>query len=225
MRLLSLSFELPLQRRDIAGFRAAVARAAGYEADLFHNHREDGSVQYRYPLVQYRSERGNAAIVGIDEGGDAIYKWYTNAGNRLLWNDAEHDLRILRLDVHEYAIRYHDTPRSYRLRQWLALNQTNYRDWQALPDLKARATALDRILVANILTFCRAVGWRLPERLEAGVQTIAATRRTPFIGFDMIGFDVDFSCNLLLPTGIGLGKAVSHGYGVCSPVFRRGQQD
>lgn len=218
MRLLSLAFSLPLLRRDIAGFRASVARAAGLDQDLFHNHRDDGSVQYRYPLVQYRSEQGNAAIIGIDKGADAIYNWYSRSDNRLIWNEAEHTLRISRLDVREYAIQYHSEPKCYRLHQWLALNQANYRDWQELPGLQARAEALDRILVANILTFCRAVGWRLPERLEASVQEIAATKRTRFIGLDMIAFDVEFTSNLALPFGIGLGKAVSHGYGVCRAV-------
>lgn len=220
MRLLSLAFDLPLLRRDIAGFRAAVARAAGLEQDLFHNHRDDGSVQYRYPLVQYRGERGKAGIVGIDGGGDAIFEWYGKSNGRLLWNDQEHALRIARIDAREYAIRYHDAPRPYRLRQWLALNQANYRDWQALPDLQARAAELDRILAANILTFCRAVGWRLPQRFDARIQNIVATRHTRFLGVDMIAFDVDFTCTLLLPNGIGLGKAVSHGYGVCRPARR-----
>ncbi len=220
MRLLTLSFALPLQRQNIAGFRAAVARAAGLEHDLFHNHEagEGTALKYRYPLVQYRAEHQLATIIGIDEGGDAIYQWYAGSNGRLLWNDAEHTLRIERLDVREYALRYHDAPHTYRLRQWLALNQANYRAWQQLPHLQARAAALDRILVANILTFCRAVGWRLPERLEAGVQQIVATRRTGFLGNPMMGFDVDFTCNLLLPDGIGLGKAVSHGYGICQPL-------
>lgn len=213
MRLLSLAFDLPLARRDIAGFRASVAAAAGLEQDLFHNHRDDGSVQYRYPLVQYRSERGKAAIIGLDQGGDAIYDWYRAAGNRLLWNGQEHALRIERLDVREYAIQYHDEPRPYRLRQWLALNQANYRDWQA--DLHARSAELDRVLVAHILTFCRAVGWRLPERLDAGVVSIAATYRTRLLGNELMAFDLTFRSNLALPPGIGLGKGVSHGFGVC----------
>lgn len=219
MRLLSLAFDLPLQHRDIAGFRASVARAAGYDTDVFHNHQTDGKPQYRYPMVQYRSETGQAAILGLNEGADAIYNWYSAAGNRLVWNDAVHDLRIKRLDVREFEIQYHEeAPRPYRLRHWLALNQERYREWQALPGLQARAEKLDGQLAANILTFCRAVNWRLPQRLEVSIQEIATTRPTRFLGVDMISFDVDFTSNLALPFGIGLGKAVSHGFGICTPV-------
>lgn len=220
MRLLHLVFDLPLERRDIAGFRASVARAAGLEQDLLHNHREDGSVQYRYPLVQYRSERGNAAIVGLDAGGMAIYEWFNGCGGRLLWNEQEHPLRIQRLDMREYPLQYHDEPRTYRLGQWLALNQQHYREWAELPELSARAAMLDRVLVAHILTFCRAVNWRLPERLEANVSSITSTYRTRLLGNDMVAFDLDFRCNLMLPPHIGLGKGVSHGFGVCRPERR-----
>lgn len=221
MRLFHLAFDLPLERRDIAGFRAAVASAAGYEADLFHNHRPDGSVQYRYPLVQYRSEQGMAAIVGINDGGAAIYEWFGRCDGKLPWNGAEHSLRIFRLDVCEYAIQYHDEPWTYHLYQWLALNQQHYREWEALPDLAARAIALDRILVAHILTFCRAVDWRLPERLEAGITSIGATYRTRLLGNDLVAFDLSFRSNLALPAHIGLGKGVSHGFGVCRPERKR----
>lgn len=225
MQLFHLAFDLPLDRRDIAGFRAAVARAAGYEADLFHNHRADGSVQYRYPLVQYRSERGQAAIIGLNAGGSAIYDWFHRCDGKLLWNDAEHPLRLSYLNVNQHAITYHDSPRVYQLYQWLALNQHHYRDWLALPDLAARAEALDRILVAHILTFCRAVDWRLPHRLEVRILSIASTYRTRLLGNDLVAFDLSFHSNLHLPAAIGLGKGVSHGFGVCRPDRRSVQSD
>jgi hypothetical protein len=218
MRLFHLTFDLPLERRDIAGFRAAVARAAGLEHDLFHNHDADGAVQYRYPVVQYRSERGQAAIVGIDAGGMAMFEWFSRFEGPLLWNDAEHPLRIRRMNVSEHAIQFnHDEPHTYRLYQWLPLDQKRYRDWMALPDLKTRAEVLDRTLVAHILTFCRAVNWRLPERLEANIASIGATYRTQLLGNHLVALDVTFRSNLRLPAHIGLGKGVSHGFGVCRP--------
>jgi hypothetical protein len=218
MRLLHITFKTPLERQNIAGFRASVARAAGLEQDLFHNHLEDGSVQYRYPMVQYRSERGNAAIIGLDEGADAIYNWYIKCEGKIFWNDAEHPLPIYRLDMREHSIRYNDGLQTYRLYQWLALNQNHYRTWANMTDLAARAAELDRILVAHILTFCRAVNWRLPERFEAAVVDIGATYRTRLMGNDLMAFDLTFRSNLYLPAHIGLGKGVSHGFGVCVPV-------
>lgn len=218
MRLLHLVFDHPLEPRNIAGFRASVARAAGYEQDLLHNHREDGSVQYRYPLVQYRTEAGRAALIGLDEGAMSIHDWYGRSGGQLWWNEANHHLNFYTLDMQTYEIAYHAPPAPYRLTQWLALNERHYHNWQQLPDLAARSAELERLLVAHILTFCRAVNWRLPERLEVSLQDIHAVRRTRFLGVNLMAFDVNFHCNLHLPHAIGLGKGVSHGFGVCRPV-------
>lgn len=218
MRFLHLVFDHPLESRNIAGFRASVARAAGYEQDLLHNHREDGSVQYRYPLVQYRSERGLAAIVGLAAGAEAIYDWYHAAGHQLLWDDVVQPLRLHSLDVQVLSLRYHEDPATYRLTHWLALNDRHYHNWQQLPDVAAQKAELERLLVAHLLTFCRAVHWRLPERLEVALQELHAVRRTRFLGVSLMAFDVHFQCNLHLPYGVGLGKGVSHGFGVCRPV-------
>ena len=218
MRLLHLVLDLPLHHRDISGFRAAVASAAGYEHDLLHNHRPDGTVQYRYPLVQYRADGGRAGLIGLADGAEAIYAWYQRAENRLYWNEADHSFKLHTLDLRDFPLRYHETPTPYRLTQWLALNERHYHNWQQLPDLAARSQELERLLVAHILTFCRAVNWRLPERLEVSLQDIHAVRRTRFLGVNLMAFDVHFRCNLRLPYGIGLGKGVSHGFGVCRPV-------
>ncbi len=215
MRLISIIFQLPLQRRDIAGFRASIARAAGYEQDLLHNHREDGSVQYRYPMVQYRSEQGKAALIGINEGRDAIFEWYQKAGDQLLWNKQFHMVRVENLNVQEYEIQYHAQPQRYKLTQWLALNDKNYQNWQSMAGLKDRSAELERVLAAHILTFCRAVNWRLPERLVVCITDIHSIERTRFLGINLMGFDLSFQSNLVLPEGIGLGKGVSHGFGVC----------
>lgn len=220
MRLLHFVFDLPLERRDIAGFRAAVSRAAGFEEDLFHNHRPDGSVQYRYPMVQYRCERGKAAVIGIDDGVEAIANWFPKS-NSLLFNGVEHPLRVAGLEMQQHEIVYHPEPCSYRLYQWLALNQEHYREWAALPDLAARAAALERALVAHILTFCRAVNWRLPQRLEVSIVSIGATYRTRLLGNDLVAFDLTFRSNLRIPAHIGLGKGASHGFGVCKPERKR----
>jgi len=217
MRLLHLIFDLNLPESKLEGFRAAVARAAGFEQDLFHNHRADGSVQYRYPLVQYRSKDGKASITGLDAGAEAIYEWYQKADSRLFWNGREHQINIDRLEINEYALQYQEPPGQYRLNKWVALNQRHYPNWQSLPDHKARITELDRLLVAHILTFCRAVNWRLPERLEAGTLRIEDDSFFRLKGNGLLTFDLVFQSNLVLPPFIGLGKGVGHGFGECMP--------
>lgn len=219
MRLLSLTFQLDLPARDIAGFRGALARAAGFEQDIFHNHDGEGSkLHYRYPLVQYRSDRGQAGIVGMDAGADAILQWYSDSGGELVHNDQTHRLIFEKIDIRQCEIEYYSTPRSYTLRQWLPLNQARYEAWRNMPTLGERIAELERLLAANILTFCRAVGWRLPQKFDLRISEITRTYTTGFLGNRHIAFDLSFTSTLRLPYGIGLGKAVSHGFGVCRPL-------
>ena len=215
MRQLSLAFDLPLHPRDIAGFRGALAGAAGFDADLFHNHdNEHNRLHYRYPLIQYRSERDHAALIGLDAGADAILEWYANSNGTVAYNGERHLLAFRKLDVAEYEMSLRDTPKIYRLYQWLPLNQHRYAEWQDLAGLGDRIAELERLLSAHILTFCRAVDWRLPRRFDLRIRDLGRSYTTGFLGVRHQAFDLEFSCDLLLPPGIGLGKGVSHGFGV-----------
>ena len=47
---------------EIPAFRGSVCRvAAASWCDLFHNHTE-GGLRYSYPMIQYKTFRGNAAM-------------------------------------------------------------------------------------------------------------------------------------------------------------------
>jgi hypothetical protein len=101
-----------------------------------------------------------------------------------------------------------------RLHNYIALNEKNLADWQEHQSLPARAALLERCLTAHILKFCSAIRWQLPpkslqvELLDFRSHTTRAFDN-PFLAFDVL-----FRTNITLPQGIGLGKAVSHGFGV-----------
>lgn len=217
MRTLYLTFDLPLEPRDIAGFRAAIANSAGWESDLLHNHRPDGTVHYRYPLIQYRADHHRAAILGIEVGASTLADWFCKTNGQIFWNDQYHPLNIATIYAQQYSLCFHQTPKTYTLSHWIALNQENYQHWSQTPELNQRIKILEKALVAHILTFCRAVGWQLSQHLETCLQNIRATRRTQLFGNPMIAFDVTFLCNLQIPPQIGLGRGVSHGFGICKP--------
>lgn len=215
LQILALTFDLPLSPPRISQWRGAMAAAVGLENDEYHNHRPDGGFRYRYPLVQYRCHNGNAALLALGEAAQSVGQWLGDSpgplrlGADLVWP------RILEMDARTWSLRLLETPRLYRLNDWLALNQVNYRYWDKLDSLEARARELDRILAANIIAFAKGVHWQVPGRFEARVRQIRRTRRLTFKGAELMGFDVSFSCNVDLPPGIGLGKGISHGFGAC----------
>jgi hypothetical protein len=226
LRHLSFRFDFPLLQKDIAGFRAAVAHAAGLEEDLFHNHdNARQGLHYRYPLVQFRSDRGRAAVVGLNAGADAVLAWLSKSNLQILYNAEDHPLRIDQMEVQEHSVRFWEQPRRYTLRQWLPLSQTRYANFREIQSLQARTAELDRLLAANILTFCRAVDWQLPQKFVANITDIHRTYPTGFLGNRLMAFDVEFACDFHLPFAIGLGKGVSHGFGVCKPIPAKKQPD
>ena len=84
INLLKATFDLPLHAKQLAQFRGAVAESAGLENDLFHNHKGENEFHYRYPLIQYKLNKGKACMVGIGEGVDALFTFLLKSGRRII---------------------------------------------------------------------------------------------------------------------------------------------
>ncbi|MCB9051335.1 MAG: CRISPR-associated endonuclease Cas6 [Lewinellaceae bacterium] len=214
IRTLSLSFDLPIYSRQIPQWRGAFIELAGFADDLFHNHdnAKDG-YRYRYPLIQYRMRKGKAAIMAINEGVDALQRVLASTDWKINWEGKPLALKIEGLHMDEHYLRMLAQPKQYKLYKWLALNQENYERWQQCRNLAERSALLENILAGQILGFCTAMGYRLPERLEANLQHLQFMQQVRTFGNPMIAFNVSYDANVLLPAHIGLGRSVSHGFG------------
>ncbi len=212
----TVRLEYPLQKRQIGDFRKMINSFVGADNDLFHNHQTPTKYHYRYPLVQYKTLDRKAALVGIgDRGAEAM---------DILLSDPDFRERCERWIGEQFAVTetstevltLHTTPvHRYRLRQYLALNEKNIDEWKARPGLLARTALLERCLAAHILKFASAIHWQLPARsLQVSVLDFRDYATTLY-GTPFLAFDVFFQTNITLPEAVGLGKAASHGYGVC----------
>lgn len=219
LQSLSATFSLPLRPQQVGRWRGAWAEMAGLEYDIFHNHRVgEPGLHYRYPLVQYRSQRGLAAIVALNAATGEVREALNRRNWEINWDGAPLTLGLtdLRLVSHQLAMA--DTWQHYQLRGYLPFNDVNFGDWQAAPHLLARVEQLNRLLVTHLLGFAKGVGWHLSQRLEADItllqhaysQTLHEVRRPCF--------DLSFRTNLVLPPGIALGRGVSQGFGVLVPL-------
>jgi len=215
LRYTLAQLDYALRLDQVPAFRKFVNVFVGQENELFHNHQSADKLYYRYPLVQYKSQTGKATLLGLTEAGTAALnalmqhpvfrerciEWI---GEQFAWTEESSDTLYL----------YPQPTRSYHLQNYLALNETNYQKWQENPSLAARATLLERCLTAHILKFASAIRWQLPPH-SLQVQLLDYRCR-PIRAFEttLLGFAVKFRTNLTLPDGIGLGKAVSHGFGI-----------
>lgn len=97
---LTAIFNIPLQEHEAIDFKKPVCAAIhdlresgqtdGVATDLFYNRDEEtGNAENRYPLIQYKSVSGRAAVTGINEGAhalQAVFDLFDDDDNRHLNN-------------------------------------------------------------------------------------------------------------------------------------------
>jgi Cas6b C-terminal domain/Cas6b N-terminal domain len=220
IKILNATFDIPLLPHQLPKWRGALAEHAGWEDEHFHNHQGAKSrVHYRYPSVCYRAQGEKAALWAFEEGVTAIQDMLLRSDGTLRMDGRTHRLRIDEFDIRDYPLSMSDVPQPYFLKNWLALNEDNFKTWDKLPSLTARTAMLEQILASNIIAFAKAIKWQLPQRLEVSLIQIRSTHTVSHKGVPMVAFDVSFSANISLPEGLGLGKAVSHGFGVVAALI------
>lgn len=223
----SLLLDIPLRGNQVRNFRAAIIEATDRKLELLHNKTEDGESVNRYPLVQYRVRGGQASAWAVGPGCDHLRQWLFQSQGQLKMGGRTHAFRVVdwKDDRFELGMLPAEKPQWYYLNRWLPLHKEKYMDWLHAPHLTARVGLMENQLVSHILAFARDLDWWLPERLHVNLQQIVHTRKVKFHDNNFVGFDVVFSANVALPPGIGLGHAVSHGYGIATPVNAIAQTD
>jgi len=216
IRILTIVFEPEIKGNEVQLFRGAVIAKAGRDCILFHNHKDDKVYNYRYPLIQYKRIRRHATIVCIEKGVDEIHRLFSAPDWKVRIGREEKELKILKLDVKQYTMNVWDKMFNYRIFNWLALNEENYKRYMQIESLSERIEFLEKILTANILSFAKGVGWTVPEDKEIKVKIMEIQKKkiVKFRRAYLTAFDVDFQTNVFLPENISLGKAASHGFGM-----------
>jgi len=257
VEVLKIRFDLRLRPNQIYKFRGAIAAAAGWENNLFHNHgyRPSGlaksssveqpgvaklapkeaeatnledakqvsetnlskAVFYRYPLIQYRSEGGYAAIWAMGEGINALRNWMNNGLTNFRMGGRKYALKITDFKGENFYLKVSDTMQTYRLMDWLALNSDNYQRWQSMEDYSARIILLEEILAGHLLSFATAAQWQIPQRFEVKLWNVRNCRPMMVHGTERIAFTILYKTNLLLPANIAVGRSTAFGFGVQQP--------
>ena len=190
----------------------------GYLGNLFwkspyaHNHLENGRFIYRYPCVQYKVLGNTCLLIGFNEGSKIIEKTF-------------HDLKTINLDgtvedilsktLESYSSSFSiasDKNKYTYLTPWLSLNEKNYEKYQRLGTQSERKRLLEKILVGNIISMSKGLGYTVPSPIEANILKIEEVQ-TSLKGNPMLGFFGSFSVNFEIPDYWGIGKSVSRGFG------------
>lgn len=204
-----------MNSRQITAFRGAISAKLNHEYDLFHNHQKDGRSIYRYPLIQYKMHGVSPSIIGINEGSKVTMRLFEEDSNYIDILKRRYELKVGVLDYEQLELSVGQGIFTYRLSDWLPLNQTNNQKYIRLSKREEQLAFLERMLIGNIWAFAKGIGWWMTDRIEIKSLQIRNEKKASIKkGVSLICFDAFFQTNILLPNYIGIGKGASKGFGV-----------
>lgn len=216
VKILKIRFQSEIEAYEIPAFRGAVIAKAGHEHILFHNHLNDRELLYGYPVIQYKRIGRNPALISIDYGLDEIKHVFLQENMEIQIGQRPLTLEIKDLHLQTHSVSITSQLQSYRLYNWLALNQENYAEFKKLRDPISQTQFLENILVGNILSFGKGIKWSIEQDIVLRIDSLLKQKVVPYKQQKLVAFDIQFRCNAQLPPFIGLGKGVSLGFGTVS---------
>ena len=226
LRYLRIGFDAPIYPSEIPYFRSAVIEKTERQSSLFHNHKSDTEVIYRYPLIQYKSLYKKASIVCLESGTDDIHYLLQQRSLDFRIGSRQTEFAIEHIDLHYHQVQTWDTTFGYGIVDWLALNQTTHRRYRELaPDPAAQLDLLTSILRGNILAFAKGINWWVEDKIQVEITELRRVKTLPLgkHGQHVLTFSLRFRTNVSLPDFVGLGKRVSVGFGVVKRVYDKRQ--
>ncbi len=206
-------FKQPLKIYESRLLRSAVLKRIEPYDVLYHNHLDDG-VRMGYPLIQYKSINGKAAILYLGDGIESIHALFSQRPGKVRVRDRVINLEIERMESKLYRLYVTNEPLRYKIFNWIPLQNENYLAYRRLRSDAARTEFLGRMLTGNILSFAKGVEWYVERPLELSLFRPSEMRWITYKNVKMMAFDADFAVNAILPAHIGLGKGAAHNYGV-----------
>lgn len=215
--ILKLKFDRTLDREvKTKDLRGAVSNFFP-EHRLLHQHSENGKVDYHYPLVQYKIINGECLLVGFKDGAELLANLELTTKTLFLGNGT-YNVLTAELEFHHTSIKTTETVQSYIfLTPWLALNEKNYEKYHKLGVWMKRKELLEKILVGNIISMSKSLGYTVLEPIKANIDRVKEIQ-TQLKGTPMLGFIGTFSVNFEIPDYWGIGKSVSRGFGTIKRV-------
>lgn len=214
MEYLYIQFQNKISNGEIALFRGAVINHFK-DNGLFHNHLDE-KFRYAYPLVQYKRMKGYAGLLGIGPGAEAIEELADAGPVPCVLGSRTLDLKVQSVQRGVFSIGFAESPFGYTISNWLPLNQENYHKFQQLPFVSERIQMLEKILVGNILSLAKGIGFHAARPVTCRLTEISSQYTSFYKGVGLTAFDINFQSNILLPRHIGLGKGASISHGVVS---------
>jgi len=207
--------DIELQTRDAHKLRGYFGNLFKEHSPLLHNHYEDGSARYAYPMVQYKVIDKIPVLIGFQEGADLLVSLFLKI-HEIDIEGQKYPIMAKNIQQKRCELSVNKQLYNYSFKTlWMALNQENFRKYLQLVE-SDKAAFLSRQLQNNILSFYKGLSFHTEERIMAISSVVE--KETLFKNQSMLAFSGKFTSNAYLPEWAGIGKAVSRGFGTISVI-------
>ena len=213
-KIATLKFEESLTLAELRCLRGAVMDLAGRECTPFHNHLEGGRLSYGYPLVQYKTINGHAAVVGIADAADVVMRIASEFPRPLAIGSKVKAFHVDSCSIEDYTPIVETRPKLYSVSNYIGLTDENFKRYHSMLALTDRIVLVENILVGNILSFLKRIDCHIDQQLFCAITEFSELRSKSYKRVKFDTFDLSFVSNIELPSGIALGKSGSVGFGV-----------
>lgn len=197
-------FEIPMIRSAVAGIM---------KHHIFHNHLAGGSLNYSYPLVQYKMDIDRTPlIVGVGDGADAVMDAFLRIKSGLSLKNGNVIQFSKSVSCHDTATP--QTMRRYKfIHRYVPFNERTYAKYMSLGCPKDKASELNRIITGNILSMYKGLGITINERIVVESDLRESRLATIKEQAELQCFKGVFTTNIFIPDYAGIGNMVSRGFG------------
>ena len=177
----------------------------------FHGHL-DGKLIYKHPLIQYKIFGGIPLVIGLKEGA-YLLKALPTLDNMEIYRK---QYRVIKQntvnDVPTFGLTDEIVHYSFES-PWIGLNEENHIKYHATKSPSDANSLLDRILIGNLLSMSKSLGYSADERIHLTSNLRVQESIEVKQGVKLLGFTGEFETNFIIPELWGIGKFSSRGYG------------
>jgi len=207
-----LSFRLE-GNRSLTGqdLRAAIARLCPQYPQLAQR-TSSGKLIYRHPHVQFKVMDGAGVITAIGEEAEILIEVFATIPEIICGGKR---LRIVEKKIEVQDVSFGPAEKEFEyvfVSPWLALNQKNEKVFFE-SDGNNKRSLLNRVLVGNILSMAKGLGFFLIPNISATVYGRWSESPSFFKGVQMKGIRCRFRAFFEIPHLWGIGKSSSSGWG------------
>lgn len=219
LRMLTVTFEQEILARELENFRGAIVEKIGLDkSEFYHNHNNSPDAKqpfhYRYPLIQYALDNNRPKLIFLENAIDEARLFFSQPDWDMTVNGKPYKSSIQNIKASQPILALvKGNTFFYRLQTWQALNTINYEKFKKHARLIDKVNHLQSALSGHIIALASGLGYRIPERFELDLTDIYKTYAGYYKGVKVALYDIGFQTDMIIPSGLGLGKGASLGYG------------